>query len=375
MRRQTRPRFLASLLLVALPYLPACRSDPQTSKQESAVEGIPVGKVKPTPIPTFLDPQDADKIEARFAQLVSQRHPPGTTNVKRAVFLKPHACLQARFSIADDLPQKLKIGLFANAQSYDAWVRISSDTVPSTPDPANSTLGFSIKVLDVPGKKILLEEKDALTHDFLLQNHHVFFVDTAKDFMEFTEAIFTQKFAEYLSQHPKTGIILDEMKKRVGNVLATSYGSTTPYAYGPNSFVKYALRPCAERPQEQPSSAPNYLRQRLIRDLSEGEGCFHFMIQLRQGNETEMPLDQATVNWDEAQSPMVTAATLQIPKQELPPQDFVCEDYSFNTWHALPEHQPVGSINEARGIIYSRMSKDRRTRNNKPIVEPQSEIQ
>jgi hypothetical protein len=98
------------------------------------------------------------------------------------------------------------------------------------------------------------------------------------------------------------------------------------------------------------------------------------MIQLRQGNDTEMPLDQATVLWKEDQSPMVRVATLQIPKQELPPQDVVCEDYSFTAWHALPEHQPVGSINEARGIVYSRMSKDRRTRNNKPIVEPKSEF-
>jgi hypothetical protein len=66
-------------------------------------------------------------------------------------------------------------------------VRFSSDTVPTSPD-LKTTCGIAIKLFGVPGPKLLAPDEDATTHDFLLQNHDVFFVDTARDMCEFTEA-------------------------------------------------------------------------------------------------------------------------------------------------------------------------------------------
>jgi hypothetical protein len=302
-----------------------------------------------------------------FAGLVAQRHPPGSVNVKRAVFLKDHGCATARFSVLDALPDALRVGLFAETGEHDAWVRISSDTVPQSSDFSDNTIGFAIKILDVPGQKILEGEEEATTHDFLLQNHHVFFVDTALDFLEFTESIFDGSLQQYLADHPTTDEILTAMAKPVQNVRGVEYFSTTPYRFG-DGHAKYKVVPCdALEPELPPAGEPNYLRSRLIRDLTDSSACFELQVQLQQGE--EMPLDAATVEWSEDASPHQTVARITIPTQDITENDATCENMSFTAWHALPEHRPVGSVNEARGIVYKLMADNRRERNGVPIGE------
>ena len=58
----------------------------------------------------------------------------------RPVFLKPHGVVHGVFRIRPDLPQELKVGLFAGAE-YNAWVRFSSDTLPTIGD-YKTTLGI-----------------------------------------------------------------------------------------------------------------------------------------------------------------------------------------------------------------------------------------
>jgi hypothetical protein len=273
--------------------------------------------------------------------------------------------------VAEDLAPELKVGMFAQAGTYDAWVRSSSDTIPSTPDQGKSTVGFAVKVLGVPGVKVQPGEEAALTQDFLTQNHHVFFVDKAKDFLEFTEAIFDGELDEYLATHPTTDQILKDMDKDVENVLGQTYWSTLPSRFGRHDYAKYVIKPCAPLAAEpSPAQTPatkNYLRQRLVRDLSDHDACMELFVQLRGGNEA-FPLDQGTVEWT---SEPQKVATIRIPKQDVAPLDSTCENLSFTAWHALEEHRPVGSVQKARGIIYKFFADLRRTRNNVPVGEPQ----
>lgn len=318
-----------------------------------------------------FDDEDAKKIQALFQQVVDSRPGPPQATVKRPVFLKPHGCAKARFTVEGDLPEALKVGLFAKGSTHDAWVRSSSDTIPSTPDQGKSTVGFAVKVLNVEGAKILAGEEGAGTQDFLTQNHHVFFVDKAKDFLEFTEAAFAGKLNEYFAAHPVTKKTLDDMDKDVENVLGQTYWSTLPSRFGDHDYAKYVVKPCAPLAAEpSPAQAPatrNYLRQRLVRDLGAADACFELFVQLRGGNEA-FPLDAGTVEWtSEAQK----VATITVPKQELAANDASCENMSFNAWHSLAEHRPVGSVQKARGIIYKYFADLRRTRNNVPLGEPQ----
>jgi len=46
------------------------------------------------------------------------------------------------------------------------------------------------------------------------------------------------------------------------------------------------------------------------------------------------------------------------------------EQLSFTPWHSLPEHQPLGSINRARRVIYEAVSEFRHRINGTKRMEP-----
>ena len=58
-----------------------------------------------------------------------------------------------------------------------------------------------------------------------------------------------------------------------------------------------------------------------------------------------MPVEDATVEWSEKDSPFVKVARVIVPEQEFgtPQQNAFCENLSFTPWHALPDHGPSAS--------------------------------
>ncbi|HZS92088.1 MAG TPA: LodA/GoxA family CTQ-dependent oxidase, partial [Chloroflexota bacterium] len=298
----------------------------------------------------------------------------GQNPVQRSVFLKVHGCAHCTFAISPDLPANLRVGLFRFG-SFPAWVRFSGDTLPDRPD-LRSTLGLAIKLYGVPGRKILETEEDATTQDFVLQNHDVFFVDTATEMCAFTRSgLQPGGYDSYLAAHPRTKEIRDEMQKEESSVLLATYWSCLPFRFGPDRYAKYKVQPCATTASADPPlssvDSPHYLRDDMKRRLQLGDACFAFYVQLRTGAES-MPLDRATERWAEAVFPPLHVATLTLPRQDIdaPGQAAYGEHLAFTAWHALPEHAPVGSLNEARKVIYKASADRRRTHNGVPLGEP-----
>ena len=290
----------------------------------------------------------------------------GQNPAQRPVFLKPHGIAHGFFDVRPDLPDELKIGVFGLGR-LRAWVRFSSDTVPSAPD-LKTTCGIGIKLFGVPGTKLL---GDGDTQDFILQNHDVFFVDTATDMCAFTKAgVVDGDYAPYLKAHPITDHILKAMQKVEVSVLTTTYWSVLPYAFGAGRYVKYKLEPEAA-PDSLPSDDPNYLAADLARRLRAGDARFRFLVQFRTDPAT-MPLDRATVRWDEAESPPVHVADLVLPRQDVNAlgQASYGENLAYNPWHSLPEHSPQGSISEARRVVYAASAEQRHDANGVPAREP-----
>ncbi len=297
----------------------------------------------------------------------------GQDPVLRPVFLKPHGVAAATFTVSPDLPEHLRVGVFAGS-SFAAWVRFSSDARPTTPD-LKTTCGIAIKLFDVPGPKLLHLDADETTHDFLLQNHDVFFVDTATDMCEFTKAgVVDGDYDPYLEAHPTTAKILDDMAKLVPSVLATEYWSGLPYAFGDDANVKYKLVPAGGGGEPVPGLStddPDYLRHDLRARLLDSEATFQFYVQLQTDSE-RMPLDAATVRWDEGASAPVHVATLTLPRQDVDAdgQARYGENLSYNPWRALAAHAPRGSIADARRLAYDEAAKLRRDENDVPLDEP-----
>ncbi|MGH8931256.1 MAG: LodA/GoxA family CTQ-dependent oxidase [Egibacteraceae bacterium] len=317
-------------------------------------------------------------LRAMFVDIVmGRRIASGQDPVLRPVFLKPHGVARGTFEVRPDLPPELRVGLFEH-EGFPAWVRFSSDTVPSQPD-LRTTVGIGIKLFGVPGSKLLEPETDATTHDFLLQNHDVFFVDTALDMCEFTHAgVVLGDYESYLREHPKTRQILDDMAKVVPSVLGTAYWSVLPYAFGSQRSVKYTLTPLLPpdpvggEAADVPLEDPSYLHADLRRRLLAAQASFAFSVQLRT-DPARMPLDQATVRWDEAASPPIHVATLTLPRQDIDARGQAAygENLALNPWHALAEHAPVGSIAQARRVAYQAAAKLRRDTNGIPVGEPE----
>jgi hypothetical protein len=165
----------------------------------------------------------------------------------RPVFLKPHGVVHGVFRIRPELPDDLRVGLFAGTE-YPAWVRFSSDTLPTLND-YKTTVGIGIKLFHTPIPKVFGDPGDP-TFDFILQNFDVFFVDTAADMCAFTKAgVVDGDYGPYLTAHPVTARLLDEMAKPINSVLATDYWSCVPFAFGPGRYVNTNWRERWPRPR------------------------------------------------------------------------------------------------------------------------------
>ncbi|HEX9989348.1 MAG TPA: LodA/GoxA family CTQ-dependent oxidase [Chloroflexia bacterium] len=325
-------------------------------------------------MPTCGDDPIATLKSVFIDMLMGKRIAQGQDPALRPVFVKPHGIVSGTFTMVPNLPDDLRVGVFG-FETFPAWVRFSSDTLPANPD-INKTLGIGIKLFGVPGEKVLEPELNALTHDFLMENYDLFFVDNVQEFCKFIYAGFVEgNFRKYLDAHKESQDILNELHKVVPSVFQTSYWSALPFAFGPAQYVKYKLVPRVV-PDLGPGPAistkdPNYLHDDLRRRLLNGAAELDFYVQLRTDPD-KMPLDAAMTRWEESVSAPVQVATLYLPQQDIDAhgQATYGENMAFNTWHALPEHMPVGSIAQARKVVYQAAAEFRRNVNGIPVGEP-----
>jgi hypothetical protein len=70
----------------------------------------------------------------------------------------------------------------------------------------------------------------------------------------------------------------------------------------------------------------------------------------KQGDPHAFPIEDTLTVWDEDTSPFIRVARITVPRQSFgsPDQLEFCENLSFNPWHGLEVHRPLGGINRAR---------------------------
>jgi len=324
---------------------------------------------KTTPL-VDCDKDSGDGLETMFVDMVQQgRIDAGQCPALRPVFHKVHGVLKGNLIVRKDIDEALKVGIFKGA-NYPIWMRISSDTSPSRTG-YESTVGIGLKLFDVPGEK-LIDDPDDITFDLILQNHPVFFLDTALDMCEFTRAaVIDNTVDDYLKNHPKTAKILGEMAKPLGSVLASEYWTILPSAFGDANYAKFKLVPHnVARPPTKAPEDPDYLARDLEGRMAAKAAGFTLCVQLRTNADT-MPLDQASVPWSEFESPFVPAADLVLPVQDItnPDQKAIGENFACNIWRVTQDHEPQGSLAKVRGQVYRASARLRRTTNKVPDHE------
>ena len=114
---------------------------------------------------TDATPVNGDKaqevIDVLKDQIAREYSPP---TLKRDAHPKMHGCVQAELVVEGDVPKELRRGVFAEPAKYCAWVRFSN-AFRIQHDLELETRGMAIKLLGVPGKKLLPDEE--FTQDFL----------------------------------------------------------------------------------------------------------------------------------------------------------------------------------------------------------------
>jgi hypothetical protein len=108
----------------------------------------------------------------------------------------------------------------------------------------------------------------------------------------------------------------------------------------------------------------------MVETLGPGKGevLFELSVQLLPGATAEQ-IDTPTVEW---QTPFQPVARLRIPSQRFDTEERMsfCENLTYTPWHALPEHRPLGEVNEIRRAVYLASSALRHERRGTPVSEP-----
>jgi hypothetical protein len=294
----------------------------------------------------------------------------------RQIHTKMHGCVKAVFTIEPGLPETLKAGVFSKQVSYHAWVRLSNASTNPKADRKKDVRGFAIKLMGVPGEKILNQEHLQLTQDFLLMNTETFFSRNVGEFRHLLAAATSPNKLKLLvyalnPAHWATLKRFSGSNMACSNPLELKYWSTQPYQFGKTDVaVKYFLRPSPDNKLVVENETDyDYLRINLAQTLYYNEAKFDFFVQFQTDPDT-MPIEDPTVPWE---SEFIKVAALTIPAQSFDSKaqmDFG-DSLSFNSWHALPEHRPLGSFNRVRKRIYEVLSKYRHDKNGLPVFEPQ----
>lgn len=310
-------------------------------------------------------------LAARLQAKIHKQYPRGI--MRRDAHPKMHGLVRAQFIVEPNLPEDLRVGVFRHPVTYDAWIRFSNQNAEIQSDLKGDIRGMAIKLRSVPGEKLLEGEHDADTHDFVLISTNVFVTRDVAEFDTMIKAMMggALPMLWFFATHWRATWNLVSAMKKTGNPLAIRYWSATPYLFGRHA-VKYSALPSSGIDNLIPAYAgADCLRTALAGHLRRGEACFDFAVQKQTDPET-MPIEDPGVAWDEQASPFIKLATIRIPQQECDTKqqrDFG-ENLSFNPWHCLELHRPLGGINRARRTAYRAVSTMRHERNLMPHDEP-----
>jgi hypothetical protein len=115
----------------------------------------------------------------------------------------------------------------------------------------------------------------------------------------------------------------------------------------------------------------NYLRNAMAATLATQDVEFDILLQL-QTDPFRMPIENNAVYWPPSRSPRIPAAILRIPKQKFdsPAQLDFARILSYNPWHTIADHRPLGNQSRARFKMYKALSTLRQSMNSVQHNEP-----
>jgi len=274
----------------------------------------------------------------------------------RALHAKSNLGVLAELEVLADIPAELKLGMFEAPAKYRALVRYSNGAARRQSDKKPDVRGFAVKVLGVPGTKLIPGMETATTQDFLAIRTAATPVRDAAEFMALvraaqTPALLPIRLIASIGLRRALGVIkgaLAGFKLPLAPLAATTYYSALPISYGPFAaqFVFRAHDPLTV-------TTGGELGEELAKRLASGPVLYDLCMKFYT-DATATPIEDASVEWP---GELVPVARLTLPKQDpLSPRGVkiaaYIEQLAFDPWHARSDLRPLGNVMRARNVAY-----------------------
>ena len=313
---------------------------------------------------------EQDTIEAIIAIMtdMSERVAARTRHAIRASHAKSHGLLKATLVALTGLPEPYRQGLFATARTYPVAIRLASDPGDFLSDALSTHCGMALKLFGAEGPKLPGHQGET-TQDFLLGSGPVFPQPDAAGFLRSLSETDTPE-----SRHPDQPAVSPQPRL---HPLADTYYSQAALRFG-DHVAKIAVAPVSPElialtNEEVATEADPDAFRRAVSLFARTNRCeLELRVQLCTDLET-MPVEDASTQWPEQESPYRPVARILIPAQDAytPARQAYMDDVmSFRPTHSLAAHRPLGSLMRARLQTYPRLSAFRHDRNGQIQHEP-----
>lgn len=319
----------------------------------------------------------------------------GKPHALRDAHAKSHAILRGELTVLPGLDPALAQGMFAEpGRTYEVIARISSTAGAIRSDQVRGVRGLGLKVLGVDGERVEPELFPEPNQDFVFVTEPEFLFSDAADY-----ASAGMRTATALARTPDWAMVVLNTTLRLARRVAHRVGRELPpklrvfadpnfhllgqtfYTAAPIRFGKYVAKLSVAPASESVKALKNTtvsdhgseaLTKAVTEFFSSNRAEYVVSAQLCTDEEA-MPIEDATVPWTEDLSPYRPIATLTYNQQTAYSdalRDFGDDVLTINSWRAIQEHRPLGSINRLKLKVYEASSEFRHRNNGVPRYEP-----
>ena len=311
----------------------------------------------------------------------------------RAVHAKSNGLVRVEVTVLPSLREELRQGLFATPASYEAVMRFSSEPGDVLSDHISTPRGLALKIIGVEGE-MLANHAGQVTQDFIFNNGSTFapnadaflraiqlraqHVDDPEGLKQAVSSA-AQAAEKTLELVGRQSAFLKGFGHPQTHPLGETYHTAAPLRFG-DYFGKMQLVPVSDnlialrgKHVDHPHTW-NSLKDSIVAFFHTEKAVWELRVQLCT-DLAKMPVEDASVEWDEHLSPALTVARVTAPPQNAysdARRVWVDEHLSFNPWHSLAAHRPLGSIMRVRLRAYEASSQFRHTAEGRRTVEPRS---
>lgn len=347
-----------------------------------------------TDVEQMLDdePHTIAELKATFDTIL-ERTAEDYGHAVRSVHAKSHGLLEGELTINSALPAELAQGIFATPGTHRVLIRLSTNAGDILPDVIGLPRGLAMKVFDAAGER--LPGSEGTAQDFVMINSPVFQAKTADAFLgnlkllakttdrlEGTKKVVSAALRGVRHAFEAVGAEAPAAVNALGGApnvepLGETYYSATAFRYG-DYIAKFSLAPVAPAMTRMTGKEiaidgnENAIREAVQTEMRALDAEWEFRVQLCRDAEAQ-PVEDATVEWDEAVSPFIRVGTIRAAAQDSWSDAHVRqinEETRFSVWTGVKAHQPLGNINRVRRDTYRHSADFRARTNGCPYHEP-----